>query len=70
MAYSLFFLSSLLCIFAYRVVPLSFGPVLESTSYVYVTIFGVIFFNEKVTAKKIVALTLILIGIGIFTFAS
>lgn len=70
LAYSLFFLSSLLCIFAYRVVPLSFGPVLESTSYVYVTIFGVIFFNEKVTAKKIVALALILIGIGIFTFAS
>lgn len=68
-AYALFFLSSLLCIFAYRVVPLSFGPVLESTSYIYVTIFGVIFFKEKVTKKKILALALILIGIGVFTLA-
>lgn len=68
-AYMLFFLSSLICIFAYRVVPLSFGPVLESTSYVYVTIFGVIFFKEKVTKKKALALALILIGIGIFTLA-
>lgn len=69
LAYTLFFLSSLMCIFAYRVVPLSFGPVLESTSYVYVTIFGAIFFKEKVTPKKLVALALILIGIGIFTLA-
>lgn len=65
-AYVLFLLSSLLCILAYREVPLSFGPVLESTSYVYVTIFGIIFFGEKITKRKVLALVLILIGISIF----
>ena len=65
-AYVLFFSASLLCIFAYKVVPLSFGPILEATSYVYVTVFGVIFFKEKITRKKVVALGLIILGIGIY----
>lgn len=65
-AYTLFVLTTLMCIFAYRVVPLSFGPVLESTSYLYVTIFGVIFFKEKITRKKLFALALILGGIAIY----
>ena len=46
-AYSLFILTTLMCIFAYQVVPLSYGPVLESTSYLYVTLFGVLIFKEK-----------------------
>ena len=67
-AYSLFVLTTLMCIFAYRVVPLSFGPVLESTSYVYVTIFGVLIFKEKINRKKILALGLILAGIFVYSF--
>lgn len=65
-AYTLFVLTTLMCIVAYRVVPLSFGPVLESTSYLYVTIFGVAIFKEKITAKKAVALGLILVGIIVY----
>ena len=68
LAYALFVLTTLMCIFAYRVVPLSFGPVLESTSYLYVTAFGAIFFKEKVTAKKLAALALILVGILVYSF--
>lgn len=65
-AYVIFFLATLLSIFAYKVVPLSLGPVLESTSYVYVTVFGVVFFKEKITKKKILALGLILLGIIVY----
>lgn len=65
-AYSLFVLTTLMCIYAYRVVPLSFGPVLESTSYLYVTVFGALFFHEKVTKKKLIALALILGGIAVY----
>lgn len=65
-AYGLFFLTTLMCIFAYRVVPLSFGPVLESTSYLYVTVLGVLLFKEKITFKKIFALALILIGVAVY----
>lgn len=67
-AYTLFVLTTFMVVFAYRVVPLSLGPVLESTSYIYVTIFGVIFFKEKVTAKKLIALALILGGIVVYSF--
>lgn len=67
-AYSLFVMTTLMCIFAYRVVPLSYGPVLESTSYIYVTIFGVLIFKEKITKKKAAALALILAGIVLYSF--
>lgn len=66
-AYVLFFASTLMCIIAYRVVPLSFGPVLESTSYIYVTMFGVVFFKEKITPLMVFALALILAGICVYS---
>ncbi|MCR4717789.1 MAG: EamA family transporter [Lachnospiraceae bacterium] len=67
-AYSIFFSATLLSLIAYKVVPLSYGAIIEATSYIYVTIFGVIFFKEKVNAKKLLALILILAGIVVFTF--
>ncbi len=66
-AYSLFILTTFMCIFAYKVVPLSYGPVLEASSYLYVTFFGVVIFKEKITKKKAVALVLILLGIVIYS---
>lgn len=66
LAYVMFFLTTLLCIAAYRVVPLSFGPVLESTSYIYVTVIGVLVFRERLTAKKVMALSIILLGIIVY----
>lgn len=66
-AYALFVLTTFMCIFAYQVVPLSYGPVLESTSYLYVTVFGVLIFKEKITAKKAVALCLILAGVAVYS---
>ena len=57
-----------MCIFAYKVVPLSYGPVLEASSYLYVTFFGVLVFKEKITKKKALALFLILLGIVVYSF--
>ena len=65
-AYTLFVVSTLLTVFAYREVPLSLGPVLESTSYIYVTAFGALFFHERVTRQKLLALALIIGGICVF----
>ena len=45
-AYAIFFVSTLLCIIAYRGIPLSMGPLLEATSYFYVMLFGVKIFGE------------------------
>lgn len=51
-AYGIFFLATFCTVFAYRVVPISMGPVLEATSYLYVTLFGVLIFHERITTKK------------------
>ena len=67
-AYAIFFLATLCSIYAYKVVPLSMGPILEATSYIYVTIFGVVIFKEKLSARKLIALGLIIAGIAFYSF--
>lgn len=66
-AYSLFIASTLMTVIAYTVIPLSLGPVLAATSYIYVTVFGVLLFKEKLNTKKIIALCLIIAGIVIYS---
>ena len=65
-AYGLFFGATLVTVIAYRYVPLSLGPILESCGYFFVTILGMIFLKEKVGKKKAVGLFIILAGIIIF----
>lgn len=65
-AYVLFVGTTFLSILAYRGIPLSLGPVLESTSYIYVTFFGVTIFREQLTLKKVFALGLIILGIVVY----
>lgn len=65
-AYSLFFISSFITVLAYKKIPLSLGPVLEASGYIFVTILGVIFLKEKVGKKKLIGLATILLGIVIF----
>lgn len=66
-AYGLFFASTFLTMLAYKKLPLSMSPAFESSSYIFVTIFGVTLFKEKITRKKLIALAMILAGIIIFT---
>lgn len=67
-AYCLFILSTLLSTLAYRVVPLSMGPILDATGYIYVTAFGVLIFHEHLNKRKVIALGLILLGIVVYSF--
>lgn len=66
-AYTIFFIATFLTIFAYRVVPLSLGPILEATSYIYILVFGAIFFGERVTVRKLAAIGLIIVGIVVYS---
>lgn len=66
-AYITFVLATFLSIYAYKGIPLSMGAVLESTSYLYITIFGAYFFKEKITLQKFVALVFIIVGIVIYS---
>lgn len=65
-AYGIFFLSSLITVVAYKYVPLSLGPILESCGYIFITLLGYFILHEKVGKKKLIGLMVILMGIGIF----
>lgn len=66
-AYVLFVGTTFLSIIAYKGIPLSMGPVLEATSYIYVTFFGVKIFKEKMNRRKVAALVLIIAGIVVYS---
>ena len=69
-AYALFVCTTFLSIFAYKGIPLSMGPLLEATSYIYVTLFGITIFHEKMSPRKGPSLILILLGISIYSFGA
>ncbi|WP_165249420.1 SMR family transporter [Adlercreutzia sp. ZJ141] len=66
-AYVLFLASTLLSVFAYKVIPLSMGAILDATGYIYITLFGVLIFREKLNKRRVAALALILIGIVVYS---
>ena len=65
-AYGLFFGATLVTVIAYKYIPLSLGPILESAGYFFVTILGMFFLKEKVGKKKALGLLIILAGIIVF----
>ncbi|MEG0310887.1 MAG: EamA family transporter [Eubacterium sp.] len=67
-AYTIFLISTFLTTFAYKSVPLSFGPVLESTGYIYIAILGALILKEKMSKRKILGNGLIIIGIMVFAW--
>lgn len=67
-AYFFFFGSSLITTISYRGVPLTMGPVLESTGYIYVGLLGWLILKEKLTWKKVLGNILIVGGILIYAF--
>ena len=66
-AYSLFVIATFITIYAFKGIPLSYGPILEGTGYFFITIFGIIFFKERLNTKKIIGIILILSGIVIYS---
>lgn len=65
-AYAIYFLAVFLDLLALRKVPVSFVPVAEASSYVFVLLFGKIFFKEIFSKRKIIAMILIMAGIVVF----
>ena len=67
-AYGMFFCSMMITMYCYRYVDVSAGPIFESSGYIFVGVLGYIFLKEKFTAKKIIGMLLIMIGIVVFSF--
>lgn len=66
-AYIIFFGATLCSIWAYTVIPLSLGPILESSGYIFVAFLSWLFLKEKITKKKMLGLSIIIIGIIIYS---
>lgn len=65
-AYGLFFIAVFIDLFCLRFIPLSFVPVIETSSYFFVLILSRFFFQEKFSLIKISGIFLILVGIFIY----
>lgn len=66
-AYAMFSVAIFTSMYAYQVIPLSMGAVLESSSYFYVTLFGALFFGERITRRKVIGLIFILSGMIVYS---
>ncbi|WP_353888396.1 EamA family transporter [uncultured Treponema sp.] len=62
----MFFIAIFLDMLGLRKVPISYIPIIESSSYVFIIIFSRIFLGEKINRRKTVAILTILAGIGIY----
>lgn len=65
-AYLLFFITTFIGVYVYKGLPLSLGPILETTAYLYITFFGITIFKEELNRKKMTSLALIIVGIVIY----
>lgn len=65
-AYALIFLSMMSHIYAYKFIPISLGAIIGSTGYIFVSILGHFYLEERMNQKKIVGIIFILIGVIIF----
>ena len=66
-AYGIFFGATLYTVLAYKYVPLSMGPILGTTEYVFVAILSYFMLKEKVSKKKMLGLITIIFGVLIFS---
>ena len=67
-SYSVYVIVTIASIFALKYIPLSCGVALESLGYVFVAILGWFFFNEKLSLKKWLGLSVLIIGVTVTCF--
>lgn len=66
-SYSIFFIATLCSVFAYKYLPLSYGPILGTLEYIFVAVLSYIFLKEKIKKKKIIGLLIVLAGVFIYS---
>lgn len=64
--YGLTFLSMILTIFSYKGLEYKIVPLMESLGYIIVMFLSRLFFQERLTSRKIIGTALILIGIVVY----
>ncbi len=67
-AYALFFAAVFIDLTALKIVPVSYVPIIEASSYIFAIILSRIFFKDKIKAKQMAAIGLIIAGIAIYVY--
>ena len=62
-AYGIFFFATLVTIYAYKGIPLSVGPILETTGYLWISLLGYFILKEKISRRKLIGLVIVVTGI-------
>lgn len=65
-AYGIIFLAVLIDLFAFKYVPISVVPVIESSSYFFIIILSTVYLHEKLTLKQIIGVSIIMIGVFLY----
>ena len=65
-AYSIFVISTLCSIYAYKVIPLSLGPILGASEYLFVAFLSRGLLAETIGKRKAFGLALIIAGIVVY----
>jgi len=66
LGYGILMLTMLMNVYAYRGLDYKIGPIIASTSYLFVMVLGKLILKESVTKNKVLGIAIILIGIYIF----
>lgn len=66
-AYAIFFVATFCSIYAYKGISLSFGPILAASEYIFVAALSKLILKENINRKKFMGLTLIVLGIIIYS---
>ncbi len=64
--YGIFFLAVFLDMLALKKVPVSYIPIVESSSYIFIIVFSRIFFKERISKRKMLAIAVILAGVAVY----
>ena len=67
-SYAIFFGATLCTIYAYKEVPLSLGPILGATEYIFVAVLSKLLLKEHISLKKFIGLSVIVAGVIIYSF--
>ncbi len=66
-AYGIFFLSTFLTMYALKYVPLTYSPIIEPLSYIFVPVIGVLVLKEKISKRRVLGILIMLVGIAVFS---
>ena len=66
-AYGIFFVSVFLTYYALKYVPLTYSPIVEPLSYIFVPVIGVLLLKEKISKRRILGMLIMIAGIAIFS---